>query len=90
MANCPMCGGKVPLGGGKTVSNAGALSAAVQQVQASGKSVPYLFEGLKEAEWLHRYGHKDASIANLPRGEVMKHFQRAAAILSLARQDLSH
>jgi hypothetical protein len=89
MANCPMCGGRVPFGGGKTVTNAGALSAALRQLEARGLKPDYLQEGYAASDWLHRYGHKDPAIANMPRPCVMMQFQRGAAALELARRDLA-
>lgn len=89
MAACPTCGGRVPLGGGKTVRNAHELLSAMRQIQARGLQPDYLNRGLREADWLHRYGHRDPSIAQLPRDEVMPHFGAAGLILREAASDLA-
>jgi hypothetical protein len=87
LARCPYCGESAPLGGRKTVTNAASLAAALRKLEARGLRPSYLAEGYGEAEWLHRYGHKDPSIANYPRNLVMPHFARAGEILRSARRD---
>lgn len=65
MANCPVCGGRVPLGGGRTVKNAQSMLAMAEALTTrlkpgveGAEARAFVDRGRHLADNLHNYGHK--------------------------------
>lgn len=71
MATCPECGGRVPLGGGRSVKNAHLMFTLAQTIREHAERADsdgtgdysFVEEGERLARSLHDYGHKRSMVS---------------------------